>query len=125
MTRAKPRARAAVEPHKTRPITAGMSTTAVSTLFQVMEVSISLELHTESNHRRRKKSRKKFCEAELPAGHAGGLRKLRHRAFADAAVAALALLEFEHGLDETCTRKIRPQRFRDVELRISDLPEQK
>src|SRR5882724_13705226 len=46
-------------------------------------------------------------------------------AFADAAVAALALLKLEQGLKQSRSIEIRPERFGNEDFSIGDLPEQK
>src|SRR6266851_6799237 len=46
-------------------------------------------------------------------------------AFADAPVTALALLEFQQGLQQPRAVEIRPKGFRDENFRIRNLPEQK
>ena len=44
---------------------------------------------------------------------------------AQAAVAAVALLVRQYGLEEVRSREVGPKRFRDVELGVGDLPQQK
>src|SRR5204862_455420 len=60
----------------------------------------------------------------------GRLRVLIERSFGarvshtDAAVAPLALLVREHGLEQVAAPEVRPQCFGDVNLGVRDLPEQ-
>src|SRR5215813_8998597 len=59
----------------------------------------------------------------LFAGDAGGLFGVRG-AFADAAVAAFALLELDERFEETRAIEIGPKRFGDEDFSVGDLPKQ-
>src|ERR1700734_3127985 len=46
-------------------------------------------------------------------------------AFADAAVAAFAFLKLDESFEQTGAAEVRPQRFRDENLGVGNLPEEK
>src|SRR6266481_7190684 len=126
VTKATARATIAVEPHSTRPTTTGISTAAVATRFHVIEQGSPGTLGAPSHHIEGNKSRRTITNQRKDS-FTGYASRFLHSgvALADSAVAALPILEFDERFKQPRPVEIGPERFRDEDLGVGDLPEQK
>src|SRR5438477_5374366 len=115
-----------VAANTTSPTTIGIRTTAVATRFQVIETVFpcqSVKRWTSYDNGRVACEKTNLKEILL----AGRLRRTRFTfvAFANTAVATVAILKIDKCLEQTRPVEVRPQCFGHKYFRIGDLPQKK